>query len=70
MGQAQTRALRKRYGHAVGDIVYEQSGGWWVASLPGVSGAYSQGRTRRAAHDNLLDALSEIDKARADGLVA
>ena len=55
---------------SLANLVLEKSEGWWVASLPGVAGAYSQGRTRKSARANLLDALSEIDKARADGLVA
>lgn len=70
MVMAQGAALRKRYGHALQGVVYERSEGWWVASLPGVPGAYSQGRTQASARDNLIDALAEIEKARAAGLVA
>ena len=63
--------LRKRYGHFAdeGSIVYEPSEGWWVASLPGIAGAYSQGRTRASARTNLLSALADIEAARRDGLV-
>lgn len=65
-----TRALRRRYGQALTGIIYEPSDGWWVASIPGIEGAYSQGRTKASARANLIDALNEVDKARADGLVA
>ena len=39
-------------------IVYEQGEeGWVVASIPEVSGAHSQGRTREEARANVIDAL-------------
>jgi predicted RNase H-like HicB family nuclease len=41
-------------------IVYERSSGWWVASIPAIRGAYSQGRTKSEAHANLVDALVGI----------
>jgi predicted RNase H-like HicB family nuclease len=40
-------------------IVYEDGDdGWIVASIPAVSGVFSQGRTRDEARDNVLDALA------------
>jgi predicted RNase H-like HicB family nuclease len=43
------------------DVVFEPSEGWWVASLPGIPGAYTQGATRDAAFANLLDVLSLVE---------
>ncbi len=44
----------------LGGVVFAQSGGWWVASLPAFPGAYSQGRTQHSAYRNLLLAIREI----------
>jgi len=42
-------------------VVYEPTeDGWIVASIPEVPGAFSQGRTRQEAHDNVIDALREL----------
>ena len=39
-------------------IIYEQDEeGWYVASVPQVPGALSQGRTRAEARANVIDAL-------------
>jgi predicted RNase H-like HicB family nuclease len=39
-------------------IVYEPGeDGWVVASIPEVSGVFSQGRTREEARSNVIDAL-------------
>ena len=39
-------------------IVYEDGGeGWIVASIPQVPGTHSQGRTRKEARANVIDAL-------------
>ena len=67
-------ALRRRYGRshtpAKASVVFEPADGWWVASVPGVPGAYSQGKTRDSAYSNLLDAMAGIEAARRDGLIA
>lgn len=47
-------------------VVYERSNGYWVASMPSIRGAYSQGRTRAEAYANLLDAVSELIEAHKD----
>lgn len=40
-------------------ILYEDGEeGWIVASIPAVPGALSQGRDRKEARDNVLDALA------------
>jgi len=68
LSQRTTRPLRARYGHSAivsqNDVVFERSGGWWAVSTPRVPGAFSQGRTRSSAYANLLDAISELEKAR------
>ena len=39
-------------------IVYEPGeSGWIIASVPGVPGTHSQGRTREEARANVIDAL-------------
>jgi predicted RNase H-like HicB family nuclease len=39
-------------------IVYEEGeDGWVIASIPEISGVYSQGRTREEARTNVIDAL-------------
>jgi len=47
-------------------IVYERSGGWWVASLPSFPGAYSQGKTKASAYRNLLSAVRDLIDAYAE----
>jgi predicted RNase H-like HicB family nuclease len=58
---AKLRATAKRQSRRDGRrrvvLVFEKGDGWWVASIPGVPGAYSQGRTKRSAKANLLDAM-------------
>ena len=49
------------------DVVYEDAGdGWIMASVPQIPGAFSQGRTREEARENVRDALRELLLARAD----
>ena len=46
-------------------IVYEQGeDGWIVAAIPEVPGANSQGRTRKEARANVVDALRGILELR------
>ena len=40
--------------------------GWWVATIPEVPGAFSQGRTKEEARENVLDALAELMAARRE----
>jgi len=40
--------------------------GWWIATIPEVPGAFSQGRSRKEARANVLDALSELMAARRE----
>ncbi|MCG3130571.1 MAG: hypothetical protein FLDDKLPJ_01336 [Phycisphaerae bacterium] len=52
-------------------IIYEPAeDGWWVATIPEVPGAFSQGRTKAEARANALDALSELTAAREPTLPA
>lgn len=49
------------------EIVYEDAGdGWIMATLPGIPGAFSQGRTQAEARENVRDALRELLLARAE----
>ena len=66
------RVLHRRYGNshvAKSDVVFEASEGWWVASVPNVPGAYSQGRTKNSAYNNLLSAMSGLAALREEGLI-
>ncbi len=46
-------------------IIYDQDqDGWWIATIPEVPGAFSQGRTKEEARENVLDALRELMAAR------
>ncbi|MCG3130337.1 MAG: hypothetical protein FLDDKLPJ_01092 [Phycisphaerae bacterium] len=48
-------------------MIYEPAeDGWWVATIPEVPGAFSQGRTKAEARANVLDALSELMAARRE----
>lgn len=48
-------------------IIYEPAeGGWWIATIPEVPGAFSQGRSKAEARANVLDAVSELMAARRE----
>ena len=48
-------------------IIYEQGAdGWWIATIPEIPGAFSQGRTKDEARENVLDALEELMAARRE----
>ncbi|HUU97258.1 MAG TPA: type II toxin-antitoxin system HicB family antitoxin [Phycisphaerae bacterium] len=40
--------------------------GWWIATIPEVPGAFSQGRTKEEARANVLDAMAELMAARRE----
>ncbi len=48
-------------------IIYERgSDGWWVATIPEIPGAFSQGETKAEARENVLDAMAELMAARKE----
>lgn len=48
-------------------IIFERGDeGWWIATIPEVPGAFSQGRTKDEARENVLDALSELMTVRRE----
>ncbi len=48
-------------------IIFEKGdNGWWLASIPEVPGALSQGQTREEAREMVLDAMQELMLARRD----
>lgn len=48
-------------------IIYEQGqDGWWVATIPEIPGAFSQGRTKEEARENVVDAVAELMTARRE----
>ena len=40
--------------------------GWWIATIPAVPGAFSQGRCNADARANVLDTLSALIAARRE----
>ena len=42
--------------------VFVKDGGWWVAWTDDIPGAMTQGTTIEEARENLIDAISEIQK--------
>jgi predicted RNase H-like HicB family nuclease len=48
-------------------IIFEPGqDGWWIATIPEVPGAFSQGRTKEEARENVIDALTELMAARRE----
>ena len=48
-------------------IIYEHGeDGYWIATIPEVPGAFSQGRTKEEAKENAVDALEELMAARRE----
>jgi predicted RNase H-like HicB family nuclease len=48
-------------------IIFERGdSGWWIATIPEFPGAFSQGRTKDEARENVLDALTELMAARRE----
>lgn len=48
-------------------IILEQGAdGWWIATVPEVPGAFSQGKTKEETRENVLDALVELMAARGE----
>ena len=47
-------------------ILYEFNEGWWIAEIPEIPGAFSQGRTREEAREMVLDAAAGLAAARRD----
>jgi predicted RNase H-like HicB family nuclease len=48
-------------------IIFERGAdGWWIATIPEVPGAFSQGKSRQEARENVLDALHELMAARRE----
>lgn len=48
-------------------VILEDGGdGWWVATIPEIPGAFSQGRTQGEAKENAIDAANELMLARRE----
>lgn len=48
-------------------IIYERGAkGGWLATIPEVPGAFSQGQSKDEARENVLDALNELMAARRE----
>ncbi len=48
-------------------IIFERGDdGFWIATIPEVPGAFSQGQTKDEARRNVLDALAELMAARRE----
>src|SRR5438045_8505430 len=49
--------------------IFEQDGDWTIAYCPEIPGANGQGRTREAARQNLVDAISLILEDRREDMM-
>lgn len=48
-------------------IIYEKGeDGFWIATIPEVPGAFSQGKTKKEARENAIDAMQELMTARRE----
>ncbi len=48
-------------------IIYEEGqDGFWIATIPEVPGAFSQGKTKAEARRNVLEAMEELMAARRE----
>lgn len=48
-------------------IIYEKGeDGFWIATIPEVPGAFSQGKTKKEARANAIDAMHELMAARRE----
>lgn len=48
-------------------VIYEHGDdGWWIATIPEIPGAFSQGKTKKEARENAFDAMNELMLARRD----
>lgn len=49
-------------------VSYEKDGNLWIATIEGVPGAFSQGKTQEKARSNAFDAMRELENARGESL--
>ena len=48
-------------------IVFQQdTEGWWIAEIPEIPGAFSQGKTQDEAREMVLDAANELAIVRRE----
>jgi predicted RNase H-like HicB family nuclease len=48
-------------------IIFERGDdGLWIATIPEIPGAFSQGKTREEARENAIDAMNELMIARRE----
>jgi len=47
-------------------IIEKGEDGFWVATIPEIPGAFSQGQTKEEARENVIDAMNELMEARKE----
>lgn len=47
-------------------LIEEGEDGYWVATIPEIPGAFSQGKTQDEARENVLEALEDLMIARRE----
>jgi predicted RNase H-like HicB family nuclease len=48
-------------------VIYKKGeDGFWIATIPEVPGAFSQGKTKAEARENVIEAMSELMQARRE----
>lgn len=47
-------------------LIEEGDDGFWVATIPEIPGAFSQGKTQKEARKNVIEALEDLMVARRE----
>ncbi len=47
-------------------LIYPGEDGWWIAEVPSLPGALSQGRTREEAVENIKEAITLVEEVMRD----
>jgi predicted RNase H-like HicB family nuclease len=48
-------------------VIYEKGeDGFWIATIPEVPGAFSEGRSKKEASENAIEAMQELMAARRE----
>jgi predicted RNase H-like HicB family nuclease len=51
-------------------LYHRDEAGWWIAEIPEIPGAFSQGKTELEARAMVLDAVNELTLARRAHAIA
>ncbi len=66
LGEAGNSAILDRMAVELTIILEPGEDGFWIATIPEVPGAFSQGKTKAEARENVLSAMEELMEARRE----